>query len=248
MFLHAENVLNSLTKINDGDLTAVIRLGQDFQNNFYEIRIPLRITKGELNGKVIADSVWPADNELNLSLNDLIALKLERDNNSVLGAGALYGKDFGRQRYSVKGTPNLGEIRGILIAIENTKSTSAVDAEVWINELRLSELDERGAWAALGRMDLIMADLGTLSVSVNKRTAGFGSVEQKMNERSKTGLTQFDVATNIDAGKLLPKEVKISLPVFASINRTIETPMFDPFDKDVLFADKVNNKIGRAHV
>ena len=34
MFLHAENVLNSLTKINDGDLTAVIRLGQDFQNNF----------------------------------------------------------------------------------------------------------------------------------------------------------------------------------------------------------------------
>ena len=241
MFLHAENVLNSLTKINDGDLTAVIRLGQDFQNNFYEIRIPLRITKGELNGKVIADSVWPADNELNLSLNDLITLKLERDNNSVLGAGALYGKDFGRQHYSVKGTPNLGEIRGILIAIENTKSTSAVDAEVWINELRLSELDERGAWAALGRMDLIMADLGTLSVSVNKRTAGFGSLEQKMNERSKTGLTQFDVATNIDAGKLLPKEVKISLPVFASINRTIETPMFDPFDKDVLFADKVNN-------
>jgi DNA-binding NarL/FixJ family response regulator len=165
---------------------------------------------------------------LNLSLSDLIALKMERDNNSVFGAGSLYGKDFGRQRYSVKGTPNLGEIRGVFIAIENTKASSAVDAEVWVNELRLSELDERGAWAALGRMDLILADLGSVSVSVNKRTAGFGTIEQKMNERSKTGLTQFDIATNIDAGKLLPKQVKIALPVFAGINRTTENPMFDP--------------------
>ena len=241
MFLHAENILNSATKINDGDLTAVIRIGQDFQNNFYEIRIPLRVTKGELNGKVVADSVWPADNELNLSLSDLIALKMERDNNSAFGAGSLYGKAFGRQRYTVKGSPNLGEVRGILIAIENTKSTSAVDAEVWVNELRLSEMDETGAWAALGRMDLILADLGSVSVSVNKRTAGFGTVEQKMNERSKTGLTQFDIATNIDAGKLLPKQIKIALPVFAGINRTTENPMFDPFDQDVLYTDKVKN-------
>ncbi len=241
MFLHAENMLNSVTKLNDGDLTAVIRMGQDFQNNYYEIRIPLRVTKGELNGKVVADSVWPADNELNLSLNDLIALKMERDNNPLLGAGSMYGKDFGRQRYTVKGSPNLGEIRGLLIAVENTKATSAVDAEVWINELRLSDLDERGAWAALGRMDLILADLGSVSVSVNNRTAGFGSVEQKMNERSKTGLTQFDIATNIDAGKLLPKQVKISLPVFASLNRTTENPMFDPFDKDVLYTEKISS-------
>ncbi len=118
---------------------------------------------------------------------------------------------------------------------------AAVDAEVWVNELRLSEMDERGAWAALGRMDLILADLGSVSVSVNKRTAGFGTVEQKMNERSKTGLTQFDIATNIDAGKLLPKQIKIALPVFAGINRTTENPMFDPFDQDVLYTDKVKN-------
>lgn len=62
-----------------------------------------------------------------------------------------------------------------------------------------------------------------------------------MNERSKTGLTQFDIATNIDAGKLLPKQIKIALPVFAGINRTTENPMFDPFDQDVLYTDKVKN-------
>jgi cell surface protein SprA len=61
-----------------------------------------------------------------------------------------------------------------------------------------------------------------------------------MNERAKTGLTQLDSATNIDAAKLLPKQVRISLPVFAGINRTMENPQFDPFDKDILYKDKIS--------
>jgi hypothetical protein len=76
-------------------------------------------------------------------------------------------------------------------------------------------------------MDVVMADLGSVAVSVNNRTTGFGSIEQRMNERAKTGFTQLDIATNIDAGKLLPKQVKISLPVFAGINKTQENPEFD---------------------
>jgi cell surface protein SprA len=110
-----------------------------------------------------------------------------------------------------------------------------------VNELRLSDLDERGSWAALGRMDLVLADLGTVAVAVNNRTSGFGSIEQKMNERSKMGFTQLDIATNIDAGKLLPKQVKISLPVFAGLNKSQENPEFDPFKKDVLYADQIKN-------
>ena len=119
-----------------------------------------------------------------------------------------------------------------------------MDAEVWVNELRLSNLDERGSWAALGRMDVVMADLGSVAVSVNNRTTGFGSIEQRMNERAKTGFTQLDIATNIDAGKLLPKQVKISLPVFAGINKTQENPEFDPFNKDILYTDKIKSVSG----
>jgi len=88
-----------------------------------------------------------------------------------------------------------------------------IDAEVWVNELRLSNLDERGSWAAIGRMDMVLADLGNIAVSVNNRSTGFGSIEQKMNERAKTGFTQLDIATNIEAGKLLPRQAKISVPV-----------------------------------
>ena len=238
MFIHAEDKKN-INRVDSGSMTAIIRIGQDFQNNFYEIRIPLTTTKQKVYANSEARSVWPLENELNLSLMDLVKLKLERDKQN-LPFSKKFGQNFGNQRYSVMGNPNLGEIRGVLIAFENTKSDVPMDAEVWINELRLSDLDESGSWAALGRMDLILADLGTLAISANSRSTGFGSIEQKMNERAKTGLTQFDIATNIDAGKLLPKQVRISLPVFASINKTIEKPQYDPFDKDILYTDKIS--------
>ena len=238
MFLHAENK-NNLTKVDSGSMTAIIRIGQDFQNNFYEVRIPLTTTKQKVYASSEAREVWPLENELNLSLIDLVKLKIERDSKSI-PFNNKYGRSFGRHEYSVKGNPNLGEVRGVLIAFENTKLDNPVDAEFWINELRLSDMDESGSWAALGRMDLTLADLGTLSLSVNSRTSGFGGIEQKMNERAKTGLTQFDIATNIEAGKLLPKQTRISLPVFASINKTMENPEFDPFDKDILYKDKMS--------
>ena len=244
LFMHAENK-NNLAQTENGVITAVIRMGQDFQNNYYEIRVPLTTTPQKIYSSAEANLVWPLQNELNLSLIDLVNLKLERDKQHYS-----YTSKFSQnqattnQRYSVMGNPNLGEIRGIMIAFENTSNQQQMDAEVWVNELRLSDLDERGSWAAIGRMDLVMADLGTLAVSVNNRTAGFGTIEQNMNQRAKTGLTQLDIATNIDAGKLLPKQTRLSLPVFASINKSIETPLYDPFDKDILYQDKMNALTG----
>ncbi len=243
MFLHAENKRQP-DIVEKGAVTAVLRIGQDFQNNFYEIRIPLTTTKRKIYSIAEVRDVWPLENEMNLNLIDLVKLKNDRDNQNFNFNRKFERLQANNHTYSVMGNPNLGEVRGILIAFENTSGQSIIDAEVWINELRLSNLDERGSWAALGRMDMVLADLGNIAVSVNNRSTGFGSIEQKMNERAKTGFTQLDIATNIDAGKLLPKQAKISLPVFAGLNKTQENPEFDPFNKDILYADKIKSASG----
>ena len=141
------------------------------------------------------------------------------------------------------GNPNMGEVRGILVGVENPfmGDGQSISTEVWMNELRLSGIDENGGWAALGRVDLVLADLGTLSVSANKYTQGFGTIEQRVNERAKDNLTQFDIAANIDAGKLMPKKAKLSIPVYASLNRSIRTPEFDPYDLDIRYKEKLSN-------
>lgn len=235
MFLHAEKLVSNPVDLQDGDLTAVIRLGQDFLNNYYEIKIPLKITKPEEG--ITTENIWPIENNLDFLMQELVQLKLRR-NGQLVNPEQIYREQIGNKQYSIKGNPNLGEVQGFLVGVENNTEANK-SAEVWVNELRLSRLDEQGGYAALGRVDMQLADLGTLSVSANTYTAGFGTIEQQVNERARQNLLQFDAALNIDAGKLLPKKAGISIPIFASINKTIITPEYDPYDMDIDFQEKL---------
>ncbi len=243
MFVHAESI-PKYPEVKDKELNAVIRIGQDFLNNYYEIKIPLKITPPGryTSSDSSAARVWPDSNRLDFSLRDLVNLKLQR-NAAGASLGQIYRQVIGNKTFSVYGNPNLGEVRGILVGVENSKDGNPFDlfTEVWINELRLSQLDERGAYAGLARVDIQLADLGTLSVSANAYTQGFGTIEQRVNERARDNLFQFDAAATIDAGKLVPKQAKISIPIFASINKTIRTPEYDPYDKDVRYKEKLSN-------
>ncbi len=238
MFIHAEAV-NDPTTLHDGELNAVIRIGQDFLNNYYEIKIPLKVSAF---GSVTAEEVWPLENNLDFILNDLVQLKIRRNGTAGAALNKIYRETIGGKTYSVMGNPNLAEVQGFLIGIENasTLTTVPLNTEVWVDELRLSKLDEKGGWAALGRADIQLADLGTFSVSANTYTQGFGTIEQGVNERARDNMVQFDAALTIDAGKLLPRKAGITIPFYASINRTVLTPQYDPYDQDILYKYKLN--------
>lgn len=233
MYMHAESV-NFSNDIKDNELYGVIRLGNDLINNFYEIRIPLKITPWNTSSE---DLIWPAQNELNLALDRLTKLKVTRNNS---GNNATYFRetDADGKEYAILGNPNLGEVRVFFAGVENRHREQAC-TEVWINELRLSELNEKGAWAALGRIDFKLADLGTLYISGNYHSTGFGTIEQRVNERSREDFTQFDVATQLELGKLLPQKAGISIPFYASYSKSVSTPEYDPYDLDIKLKDKI---------
>ena len=237
MFVHAESVIGQ-PQVRDNDMSAVIRIGNDFVGNYYEVRIPLKITPEGQYVKEKADIVWPLENELDLSLQRLIKLKISRNNS---GQPNLYFKetDADGKTYAIFGNPNLGEVRGMFLGIVNN-STGAVCTEAWFNELRLASLDEKGGWAATGRVDIKLADLGTVSLSGAARSIGFGNLEQRVNERSRENFTQFDAATSLELGKLLPAKAGISIPVYAGYSQTVMTPEYDPYDLDVKLKDKLN--------
>lgn len=234
MYWHAESV-NSSTDIADNDLYGVIRLGNDLINNFYEIRIPLKVTPW---GTTDASIIWPSVNELDMALEDLTNLKVSRNKNgSVLDYYKQVQPDG--KEYAILGNPNLGEVRVFFLGVENRKRET-VCTEVWANELSLSGLDEKSAWAALGRVDFKLADLGTLYISGSAHSTGFGTIEQRVNQRSRENYTQFDVATSLELGKLLPKKAGLSIPTYASIQRAVSTPNYDPYDLDLKLKDKLN--------
>lgn len=237
MFIHAESV-NGQPALSDGKISAVIRIGNDYINNFYEIKIPLKITPA---GATVDTDIWPEVNNLDFNLSILEELKAER-NNQLFNPNNIYRKVVNGRTYSVIGSPNFGEVQGFLIGVENPGDGTGppVCSEVWINELRLSQIDEKGGWAALGRVDLTLADLGTLTFSGNMHTVGFGALEQRVNERARDNYVQFDAAANLQLGKLLPKSAGIEIPFYAGISQTISTPEYDPYDKDIKLKDKLN--------
>ncbi|MFT3981894.1 MAG: cell surface protein SprA [Ferruginibacter sp.] len=245
MYLHAERAQKSSpNSILDGDLTAVIRMGTDFVSNYYEIRIPLILTQFEAalldpNSNEYNDSLWNPRNSLDVDLVTLTKLKQQRNLSSASVTEIYRQLQANGQTYSVMGSPNLGEIKGILIAIENTNASEPVCGEVWANELRLSSLDEKGGYAALGRVDFQLADLGTLSLSGNMHTKGFGTLEQRVNERYRDDFYQFDVSASLELGKLLPKSAGIQIPVQASYTQSVSTPEYDPYDQDIKLKDKI---------
>jgi cell surface protein SprA len=239
LFVHAESVPGQ-RPVKDGELYAVMRIGQDFLNNYYEIKVPLKVTAPGSYTKGQEEIVWPAENNLDFSLRDLIEMKIRRNQSNVSQA-VIYRETLGNKTISILGNPNLGEVRGVLLGVQNPYKPDAppINAEVWVNELRLSQLDEKGGWASSGRVDLTLADLGTISLSANTHTSGWGSIEQRVNERARNDLMQFDAAATLDAGKLIPKEARLSIPVYASISRTLMTPEYDPYDKDVPYKEKL---------
>ncbi|HVF97285.1 MAG TPA: cell surface protein SprA, partial [Flavisolibacter sp.] len=145
----------------------------------------------------------------------------------------------GRQ-YGIIGNPNLGEVRGMFLGVENARK-EVVCAELWYNELRLSQLNEEGGYAALGRVDLRLADLGNINFSGSLRTIGFGTLEQRVNERSREDFAQFDISANLDLGRLLPKGAALSIPMYAGISKTTSTPQYDPYDLDIKLKDKLKD-------
>lgn len=247
MFAHAESVVGS-QPINNNQLNAVIRIGSDFLNNYYEIKIPLRVTPpgNYPNTDAGQRAVWPDSNNLDFNIQDLVQLKIRRNNN-LQNITSYYQEKIGNKSFAIKGNPNLGEVQAFLIGIENSRLSDGVPAtaEVWINELRLSKLNEKGGYAATGRVDMALADLGTLALSGSTHTTGFGTLEQRVNERARENFMQYDIATNLEMGKLLPKSLGISIPLYASLNQTVTTPEYDPYDLDIKLKDKLSGLAGK---
>ena len=237
MFIHAEHIN---VQFGDDDMSAVIRIGNDFVSNYYEIKIPLKLTQ---HGTQDTARIWPWTNSLELDLNRLTLLKARRNRMPNVRYYSEVQPDG--KTYAIMGNPNLGEVRGMLLGVQNVGQQS-LSAEVWFNELRLSRMDEKGGWAALGRVDIRLADLGSLTFAGSTRSRGFGTLEQRVNERSREDFYQFDASTNLDLGKLVPKKAALQIPVYAGISKTNATPEYDPYDLDIKLQDKLEEVSGKT--
>ncbi len=236
----------------DGDLNLFIRMGSDYNRNFYEYEIPLKAT--DLTGAPITDpeAIWPAENRIDFALDLLREVKLERDR-VYNGSGQSITRKYSVQRdaatVTVLGAPNLSNVRTIMIGVRNPRRRSVADAddglskcaEVWVNELRLTEFDQAGGWAANARVAAQLADFGNVSVSGRMSTVGFGSIDQNTQERQQENAYAYDLQTNFELGKFFPQKAALRIPMFYGTSEEWRNPQFNPLDPDIEFDEALAN-------
>ncbi|HKM92176.1 MAG TPA: cell surface protein SprA [Prolixibacteraceae bacterium] len=254
MEVHAEAIENY--PLNDNELSLFVRLGAD-RDNYYEYEIPLKLTPipaTRYNNDSEADReiVWPEENQLLVALSKFPELKLNRDA-EVRKSGAQitrsdiyeefdYGSPGDKNIIRIKGNPSMGEVDLVHIGIRNPKRNNLQPktVEVWVNEFRVSDLEQKGGWASSGRMSLRLADLGSLSLSGRTQSVGWGSINQTAGERSLENKYQIDFAATGELGKLFPEKIGLKLPVFYSYSQSVANPEYNPLSSDVRLSDALD--------
>lgn len=242
MFVHADG-----KDLHDNDLNIFIRIGTDYNENYYEYELPLKVTPQNANEK---DRIWPAENRIDVMLKDFTDLKIERNANGISFL-VPYSKALGNGEtgtVTVVGNPDMGNIRTIMIGIRNPKDNGALSpcAEIWVNELRVNGFDEQGGWAATGRVTTKLADFGRVEITGSRRTIGYGSLEQNLQQRSKDDATMFGLNSIWQLGKLFPQKVNMQIPMLFSYSQNISRPKYNPLAPDLLLSDLLNKYTGTA--
>ncbi|WP_124978828.1 T9SS outer membrane translocon Sov/SprA [Nonlabens xiamenensis] len=248
MFVHADNGNLPGMTAADGELEAFVRMGVDFTQNYYEIRLPLEVTAPNTN---VRGEVWPEANNFDIDLALLQEIKARVLGDPTLNVNEVNFFDqttldpssagaLNQHQYGIKGNPNFGDIRTLMIGVRN-RSLNDVCGEVWFNEMRLAGLKNQGGYAAVMNMDANVADFATVSATGRRSTIGFGAIEQGPQERSRENLTQYDVTTSLSLGQLLPKKWGVSLPFSYSIGEETITPQFDPQFEDIELETRLDN-------
>ena len=249
MFTHANALEQNTTNLKDRELAVFIRLGSDYKNNYYEYEIPLTLTapRSNYNRNVPADRklVWPEENMFDVALSIFTNLKKERNKAKAQGMASYmapysaYDSEHPNNKLTIVGNPSLGEVKTMMIGVRNN-SGDVKSGEVWVNELRLKEHNNKGGWAANANLNVQLSDFGSVNATGRYVSEGFGGLEDGVASRSTDNYGTYSVTTSLEMGKFFPDKAKVSIPLYYSVTKEKTSPKYNPMDTDMELKDALD--------
>ncbi|MEN9000751.1 MAG: cell surface protein SprA, partial [Flavobacteriales bacterium] len=254
MYVHGEEHSQSTGPVGDEDITIFVRLGTDFQFNYYEYEMPIKISN---NNSVSEEEIWPEENNMEIILEELKQLKIARNNglgstaSSFLSVFEQASPRNAKHLIKVIGNPNLADLKTIMIGIRNPNKRKNHPwqpdmgddkcVKVWVNELRMADFENSGGWAAQSRVQANLADFATVSLAGSISTPGFGGIEDRVSERQRETIKQVDATTSVQLGKFFGPDAGVQLPLYLGYSQGTIDPLFDPLNPDIEFDQSVED-------
>lgn len=246
LFVHAHDPLASGAFGMDDKTKFFIRFGTDATDNYYEYEASLMLTKLSATAPM---EIWPMENEVDFDIQNFVDAKIRRDKSGVkiterILDNTLDGGVNSKKIY-IKGRPSLGNIATIVIGVRNggeRGGSTSIDRVLWVNEIRLSEIENDGGYAGNASLNFNLGDFATVNTNASYTSVGFGNIDSKPAERNQSTQSAFSINTAVNVDKFLPEKTGVKIPVNYSYSQTIEDPKYNPLDTDVEFSKAANKE------
>ena len=140
----------------------------------------------------------------------------------------------------VKGRPTLGNVSSMMIGVRNTSGASNKEVLLWVNELRLSEIDNDGGYAAAANVQFNLGDFANVQLSGSTSSVGFGAIDQGPAGRNQDESLQYALNAEVKLDKFLPKKWGMEVPFNFTIQESFVDPKYNPLDNDIIFNEAPN--------
>jgi len=216
MFVHGDERLGTQIHYVDTtnyDLELFLRFGID-SLNYYEYRAPIH-------------PGWDPNN-INIIFGEITAIKLGRDSTGVSARVPTSNGPPG-STYQVVGQPTLTNIGMIVVGVVNPerKGATVVTSDVWVDELRLTDVDNTPGWAYRVDAQIKLADVANVSFNLTQRDPNFHSLEDRFGTRMQD--RNWSLAANVNFERFLPQSWNGSSLAFSySRSEQIQSPKYLP--------------------
>lgn len=242
MFVSAQNLLDVSNNQLDETTMMFIRFGSDYSDNYYEYEIPLKYTP---KSATTVNDIWPSENFVSINSDMFVDAKQQRDiENFVANQRFRYEADPENplKLIYVKGRPSLGKITSVMIGLRSMGGASQKEVLMWVNELRLSDIDNEGGYAANASLNFTLGDFANVQLNGRIMSNGFGAVDQGPLERSQEELKEYTVNADVKLDKLMPTKWGLEIPFNFTMTETFIDPKYNPLDDDVKMEDAHNKE------
>ena len=205
----------------DGQVEFFLRLGTDTAN-YYEYYTG--VYRG--NARPGEEPGWDIRNHVDIDFNDLTGLKFKVQEGLTLQEQRDVMYDDG-VHYRIRGNPSLSRVEFLEMGVGNLDELNSRSGEIWVDELRLTEVRRDVGWAARASVNANFSDFGGVSVSYRKQNYAFQTLTAtRSNVVNSSDIEDLSLTARISPHKILPPSWGFQLPVSINWGRSTNTPFF----------------------
>lgn len=219
------------------DLEFYIKVGRD-ENNFYLYRTPVRT------------DTW--EPEITVDMNRWLELRAQVESTWLSGAppsgaGACGGDSTAyvacagpyvvHIRDPATAPPNLARVSEVAVGILRTQETTLIgEAEVWVDDIRLSGVVDDAGLAGAVDVGLAASDFAQVNFAMSRQNPTFRQIGQ---DPTYLANSQTSVTSIVGVDKLLPEALGVTVPLTIRHTRTGQNPYY--VDRTDVRADQLAN-------